>query len=211
MNLSAVILQLRGANTSFKLKVGGAPELALVSEYPLQQEWAFVVPVAESPTPNQDDNDINQRLVERFAVIVALANDGTKTDITGYTAASRLDGVRTELFRALLGWQMPGAESLVSYAGGRFIDADRAWLWWQFEFEHTIRLQALYDPGAGALPELKEFFDQWVAMCQGKTAAEMGLPVTGGIPNASVTSTVEELIKGHAFGAAFDTGYESVG
>lgn len=161
MNIGNVILQIRGAATRFGNRVTGSAELSLAQEFPLKEESAFVVQIADSAPANDLDSGINQLMTERIAVIVALRNDTSKKDLLGFQAANIVDTVRNELFVALLGWPPPDAEGLMYYAGGQVISVDPAWLWYQFNFEATTRLQALYDPNAGALPYLEQIFAQW--------------------------------------------------
>lgn len=209
MNLGSVVLQIRAANTRFTNKVAGAAELALAQEFPLIQETAFVVQVADKCPPNNYDSSINQLLTERIAVIVALENDSSKKDILGFEAYSLIDTVRNELFVALLGWQPTGSESLMYYAGGRLVSLDRAWLWYQFEFEAATRLQALYDPDAGALPYLTEFFTQW------KPGGDPVLPLPDdeSLPTELLSDpTIEELVKLPAGydPEGFSSGFETI-
>lgn len=207
MNIGAVVLQIRAANTRFVNRVAGSAELMLAQDYPLKDETAFVVQVADSCPPNQIEGAISQKLTERVAVIVALKNDTQKKDLLGFEAYSEVDTVRTELFTALLGWTPPGAETLMYYAGGRLVSLDTAWLWYQFEFETATRLQELYDPGAGALPYLQSFFDQW------KPGGDPVLPLPVGehLPTALLTEPVlEELFELPAgFGSGFGAGVET--
>lgn len=209
MNLGAVVLQIRGASTRFVNRVAGSAELALAQQFPLREETAFVVQVADNAPNNQNDSGINQLMTERIAVIVALRNDNSKIDILGFEAYSLVDTVRNELFVALLGWPPPGAESLMSYAGGRIVSIDPAWLWYQFEFEAGTRLQALYDPNAGALPYLASFFAQY----KPGGDAVLPLPDSEHLPTTLLSDPViEELLElpaGYEPGA-FSSGFETI-
>lgn len=192
MNLGAVVLQIRGANTRFVNRVAGSAELALAQQFPLREETAFVVQVADSAPKNQLDSGINQSMTERIAVIVAIRNDNSKIDILGFEAYSLIDAVRNELFIALLGWPPPGAESLMYYSGGRLVSLDSAWLWYQFEFEANSRLQAQYDPNAGALPYLASFFAQY----KPGGDAVLPLPDSESLPTTLLSDPViEELLE----------------
>jgi hypothetical protein len=209
MNLGNVVLQIRASNTSFGNRVMGAAEWALAVENTLLEECAFVLPVGEVASKNSCDSGIVQLLTERFAVVVALKNDTDKKDKLGFDASNRLHAIRNELFIALLGWPMPGAESLVSYSGGRVADVDRAWLWYQFEFEADTRLQALYDPNAGALPEFREVLAQW------KVGGDsvLPLPSTEHLPtNLMQDPVLTEIIHfDHEYSDAFGKGFKTLG
>lgn len=155
-------LQLRLANTRFENRIGGAAEVALAEDATLTNEMVFVVPLSESAPPNVHDSHINQKLTETFGVIVALKMDTDLADKTGIIAFDKLHDVRTEIFGALLGWQMPEAESLCYYSGGRLIDYNAAWLWYQFEFSVDTRLQALVELDMTDVELFKKIYAQYV-------------------------------------------------
>lgn len=164
MRVGPIVLKLRLAETSFANRIGGAAELALAMQYTLQTEMAFVVQMAETASANQLDSGINQMVTERFGVIVALDNAASDKDKVGFAAYDRLFAIRTEIFEALLGWQMTGAETLVSYAAGRVIRVDRAYLWYQFEFVVGTRItdDDGVDVGDDALDTFDEIYAQWI-------------------------------------------------
>jgi hypothetical protein len=143
MKLSYIVTRIRLANTIFGNYVGGSAELdlAITKNTLTRKEIAFVVPVTEDATANKLDSGISQLITEKFAVIVALANDSSQADKTGLTSYDLLHNIRSELFRSLVGWQIKGAESLIEYAGGRFISVRNSYLWWEFDFRYSIRLQ----------------------------------------------------------------------
>ena len=140
MRIGAIVLKLRLAKTRFGSLIGGASELEKVMSGTLLKDMAFVIPLAEDCAPNQYDPIINQKITERFGVIVALANDSTDKDKLGLKAYDMIHTIRDEIFKGLLGWQMDDAESIVTYRGGRILDVNAGYLWYQFEFEFTSRL-----------------------------------------------------------------------
>lgn len=141
MKLSYIVTRIRQANTRFGNFVGGSAELDTAIKNILKADCAFVVPITEDAAPNRLDGGISQLITEKFAVIVALANDSSQADKTGLTAYDLLHTVRSELFRSLVGWQIQGAETLIEYAGGRFISVRNSYLWWEFDFLYKVRLQ----------------------------------------------------------------------
>jgi len=141
MRLGPIVLRIRLANTRFKQFVGGAAELDSALKGTLTGEQAFVVPLAEEVNANDYDNNINQKISERFAVVAVFKNDRSDADKTGLTAYDQLHEVRSEIFKAILGWQVIGGESLISYAGGQILNMDAAYMWYQFDFQYTTRLQ----------------------------------------------------------------------
>lgn len=151
MKIGAIVLKLRIADTYFKNNIGGAADLDLATSGTLLQDMAFVIPLAEDAELNKEDNSVNQNITERFGVVVAISNDTTEDDLTGITAYDKLHDVRDELFSALVGWD-PGYNGPVAFRGGRLLAIDRAWLWYQYEFEYPAILMT--DTSAqGALQE----------------------------------------------------------
>ncbi len=150
MKLSAIVLRLRMKNIEpFGQFIGGAAEIEMAMENTLKREMAFVIPLAEDATENDDDNGLQQDITERFGVIAALRNDLADRDKTSIIAYDKVDDVRARLFKALLGWQMTqgagNTENLIEYRGARIIDVNDGYLWYQYEFESVKRVRNLYD------------------------------------------------------------------
>lgn len=163
MQLGPIVLKLRLASTQFENRVFGAAELALALEYGLKIDTAFIIQLAETASINLMDGGVNQKITERFAVVCGLDNGSSDRDKVGLIAYDRLAAIRAEIFSALLGWQIPGTESLVSYGGGRMAGINRAWLWFQFEFlvETRITDDDGIDVGAAELPDFDKIYAQW--------------------------------------------------
>lgn len=139
MKIGAIVLKLRIAETYFKNNIGGAADLDMATSGTLLQDMAFVVPLAENAEDNTDSNSVNQNITERFGVVVAISNETTEDDLTGITAYDKLHDIRAELFSALVGWD-PGYNGPICFRGGRLLAIDRAWLWYQYEFEYPAIL-----------------------------------------------------------------------
>ena len=135
MRLLPVILKLRLAGTSFQNRIAGAAEFALAQRNVLNDEMAFVLPLAEDCESNRNDGGLVQKLTERIGVATAIRNDSTQSDKLGIRAYDRLEEVRTEIWHAILGWEVPGFETVLEYRGGRILGIDRPYLWYLFEFE----------------------------------------------------------------------------
>jgi len=147
MRLGLIVLKIRLGKTRFGNYVAGAAELSLAVDNILKKNMAFVIPLAEDADINKNDTGISQILVERFGVIVALANDSSDRDKTGLTAYDSLHEIRNELFKPLLGWEIEEAMTPIYYRGGRLLGIDPAYMWYQYEFEYQSELGAL-DTGA---------------------------------------------------------------
>ncbi len=185
MQLGAIVGKLRLADTRFGNRIAGAAELDAAQRATFQKDMAFVIPMADAASPNVYDNGINQTVTEVFAVVVVLASDSMQKDKTGLGAYDLLHNVRADIFKAILGWQMTDAESLISYRGGRLIDFDRAYLWYQFEFQVKIRIDN--DDGVAQgdelLPTLEEIYADYVFTPSDDLPISEHLPVDGFTPD----------------------------
>jgi hypothetical protein len=214
MRLGQIVLKIRAANTLFGNRVGGAVEFALAQEYTVNNtETAFVIPIAEADQGDNQYDDIVQQMVnERFGVVVALKNDASIVDKLGIGAYDRLYNIRAQLFACLLGWLPPGAEKLLYYKGGRLLDINQAWLWYQFEFQQETRITSNVDGIEPGLPVYDDFlraYSQWLVGDDSKGI----LPMTGTpplLPESLVPPDMEQLINfkypyDSGFGKSFDT------
>ena len=141
MQLGRIVLKLRATNTSLGSNIFGAAELNLAVSNTLtgKSPVAFVVPIEEEVRDNQTESGVNQLLMERFSVIVALPTDTTQKDKTGIIAYDALHNMRAEIFKPLIGWDM-GYDGLIFYRSGKMLGIDRGWLWYDFEFELQARI-----------------------------------------------------------------------
>ena len=140
MRLGQIVLRIRTENTSFGNFVGGVAELDVAIKNTLTKDMAFVLPLIDEANRNNYDVTFNQRLTERFGVIVAIANDDSQSDKLGFSAYEKLHDIRSELIRALVGWIPLDSESMIMYRGGRLIDINNGYMWYQFEFEYDSRI-----------------------------------------------------------------------
>lgn len=140
MRLGNIVLLLRLAETRFKNRVAGAAELDIALKNPLKAEAAFCVPLNDIADRHSMDLGINQKITERFGVVVAITNDTSQADKLGLIANDQLHDTRSELFRALVGLELNDTEGSISYVGGSLLQLTRAYLWYQFEFEVPSRI-----------------------------------------------------------------------
>ena len=218
MNLGAVALKLRNANTRFGNRIVGTAELALAQEYTLQNETAFVIPLSEAVNqPNQNDTFTNQRIIEVFGIVAAIKNDSSVVDKLGFQAYSEHNTVRSQFLRALLGWTMPGSTiaSLVYYQGGRVIDITPAWLWYQYEFAVETRITSDVDGvDSDNAAQFTDQFDKLYTQYVFDENETRTLPLTGAspqLPTHLITPTVEELFgPQYAFASAFSSDFDTL-
>lgn len=172
MKLGKIALKIRLGNTRFEQRVFGAADLETLTDATLTNELAFVIPLSDSAPANTNDNSVNQLITENFGVVVALKSDVSQADKTGLIPSDLLHTVREEIFKSVLGWQIPNTdddktcyEGLVYYIGGTLINFNRAWLWWQFTFGVTLRIDSLehgVDVGTSELPLFEEVWAQYI-------------------------------------------------
>lgn len=195
MKLSPIVLKIRAGNTRFSNRVAGVAEMELAFRNTLKDNVAFVIQLSEKAAKNEYQSAINQILTETIGVIIALKNDTTQKDKTGIIANDAVFDARNEIFNALLGWQVPGTESLLSYGGGRLLDVKRSYLWYQLEFIAETRLQPQIDTGENELPWFDKLHADYLL------AQSSQLPFSGTLPLAD--PDLEQLID---FTADLDAG-----
>ena len=183
MQLGPIALSLRLGSTRFGNRIAGAAELAFAIENTLTDECAFVVPLSDICPANNYDSGINQKLVERFGVIVAIKNDSIRTDKTGITAFDVLHTVRGQIWSAILNYHISGAESNIYYVGGNLLKIDRAWMWYQFEFEYTSRITDSDGVAESDTDELEEIYTQLEMTPSVNIPYDDDLPVTAFSPD----------------------------
>ena len=214
MKLAPVVIRLRAANmTKFGNHVVGAAELALALNNTLIREYCFVVQLNETAAPNKYDSDVSQVITETFAVIVALKNDLSQADKTGLTAYDSLFDVRTELLTSLLGWEVPddtgiSTESLVEYAGGKVLDINAAWLWYQYDFSARFRIEAVEN--SSGLDELSTPYTQAIMTPSAEITitGPDGLPVDTSLPDFVSSLDFTENPDPYGYNKGFGYGFK---
>jgi hypothetical protein len=140
MRLGPIVLRLRLFKTYFGNIIGGAAELDTAISNTLTKDMAFVVPLLDDAGKNNLDSSISQIVTERFGIIIALRNDMSQADKLGFGAYDKLHDIRSEFIGALVGWIPIDAETQVCYRGGKLIDMNNGYLWYQFEFDYLSRI-----------------------------------------------------------------------
>lgn len=112
--------------------VGGAAQFKQLDEATnLPLPCAFVIPLDDSPEEPMSINATRQKMVDSFAVIVVVSN---VVDEKGQTGVANVHTLRTQLWKALLGWRPSSDYNGIKYEGGSLLKLDRSRLWYQFEF-----------------------------------------------------------------------------
>lgn len=138
MQLELIVQALRQRCPDFSNRVAGAADFKMLEEATnLAVPSAFVIPLDDSPDDNVSANSTRQSMVDSFAVIVAISN---LADEKGQGAAATIHGLRTVLWKALLGWQPSADYDGITYQGGQLLRLTRARLWYQFEFGASMEI-----------------------------------------------------------------------
>lgn len=112
--------------------VAGAAQFKQLEEATnLPLPFAFVVPLDDNPQESKAQNAVRQPMIDSFAVIVAVSNAVDEKGQGGFISVHTL---RTEIWKALLGWRPSDDYNGIEYQGGSLLKMDRARLWYQFEF-----------------------------------------------------------------------------
>ena len=216
MLLSPIILKLRSAETEFGNYFGGSADLANAMTYSLTREAAWVVQTSEVAAQNTLDFGISQKINERFTVVVALKNDSSDRDKTGLIAFDRLQGIRTQIFSAILGWQIPEIngvqpEGLIEYVRGELIEINRAWLWYQFEFSVDTRItdDDGVDNGADDLPWFDEIYAQYI-LSPSADLPQTHVPVNFDVDMTQIIDFTSNPAVDGAVGSGFGQGFDII-
>jgi hypothetical protein len=158
MIYGGIIKRLREQAPMFERRVGGTAQFESLSKedsVDLKMPYGFVVPLYETAEPRANMAD-NQRVTEKFAIIVAVDNSTERKDGLGLIAMDLMMVIRQELFDAMLPWEPLPYYDTIQYVGSRHLTMSRVRLWRQFEWSvsypvtakvgvhHCVKLQETY-------------------------------------------------------------------
>lgn len=133
MDLSLIIARLKSQLSGLK-SIGASADLDAAIAGSVFPPAAFVLPLAENPSPNKLLSGIHQKVTQNFGVVHVINN---RRDAQGAAALDDLVALRADLQAALVGW-VPDTTNgePVSYTGGRLLRLDGdGQLWWIDEFQ----------------------------------------------------------------------------
>ena len=132
MKLSHIVHTLRHFSPSFEGRVGGAAEFSAIKDAAfLKLPAAYVVPLDDRAEDNKSQTDYWQNVTEGFGVIVVLKPLDERGQHEAYDI---VENIKTELWRALLGYEPSPAHYPIQYDGGDLLDLDRGRIFYQFNF-----------------------------------------------------------------------------
>ena len=113
-------------------KVAGAASFVAAQEDLKNPPVAYVMPLGDVAMPNAlIGYSVEQRVNERFAVILAIRN---LRDVRGDAVNADLELLRGKVIASLLGFVPAVGYNPICYGGGRILQLDVSTLWWQLEF-----------------------------------------------------------------------------
>lgn len=132
MKLSHIVHTLRHFSPSFEGRVGGAAEFSAIKDTAfLKLPAAYVVPLDDRAEDNKSQTDYWQNVTEGFGVIVVLKPLDERGQHEAYDI---VENIKTELWRALLGYEPSPVHYPIQYDGGDLLDLDRGRIFYQFNF-----------------------------------------------------------------------------
>lgn len=132
LQLGSIIDQLRQHCGTAIRQYGGAAEFAALPDNgPNAVPAVFVVPLHDTPSANQLETGIMQRVTCQFGAILAVRN---LRDGVGGAASDELGPLRRLVRDALLGWIAPGCDEVITLGPGRVLQLNNQVLWYQDDF-----------------------------------------------------------------------------
>lgn len=126
----AVIARLSAQVSALKT-VAGTAEFAGAETAPKQLPACYVIPLVEKASGNDLETGVEQHVVVRFGVAIAIRN---VKDARGQAGQAALKTVRDAISAALLGWEPATGYDPVLFGSGQLIKLGNSVLWWQDEF-----------------------------------------------------------------------------
>lgn len=136
MIVAEVIERLRARTGSPFGLIEGAAELAsLGSAQPTALPAAYVYTAEEAASENERINGVLQRLEIDLAVVVVAGN---VSDATGGAAASDIESLKRFVRSALVGWEPPSADDVVTNVGARIVRVRDGAVWCEMTFATAL-------------------------------------------------------------------------
>ena len=142
MKLSHIVHTLRHFSPSFEGRIGAAAEFSTIKDMAfLKLPAAYVVPLDDRADDNKSQTDYWQNVTEGFGVIVVFKPMDKRGQHEAYDI---VENIKTELWRALLGYEPSPSHYPIQYDGGDLLDLDRGRIFYQFNFS-SVREVGFHD------------------------------------------------------------------
>jgi hypothetical protein len=143
VDLVSLIGQLRGFVPLFDGRVAGMVEWDAVMRGELRPEQlpaAYVLPLEEDATDNDEQNALYQEVKQRVGVVVEFDNS---LDRRGQSVTQLYEPMRAAINKAILNWRATDPDHALrgfEYSGGRLLAWDDARVFYQFEYTQLVLL-----------------------------------------------------------------------
>ena len=139
MDITLWVQRIESAKDKLRF-VGTAADLAIARKELRQHPAAFVLPGREQAQPNDLMNDVYQTVQVEVGVVLAVRHAGS---VIGSAHVDALNGLRSEVRSALLGWIPDDGNQQVEFVDGRLLDFDKRVLWWMDSYRSEYAIQHL--------------------------------------------------------------------
>lgn len=137
MLINPIVAHLRATCPTFSDRVAGGIDWdAVAQSSQLKHPSGYVITTADQAGQNDIDSGVRQLITDEIDVVVVL----DLSDERGQEANDLLHQIRSELWRALIGWK-PGPDyDLMEYDGGQLVHINRSRVIYRFGFSAAFQL-----------------------------------------------------------------------
>jgi hypothetical protein len=109
---------------------------AVANSTQLSHPSAYVIATGDQATPNDVNTGVRQNITDEIDIVVVLDT----SDERGQAANDLLHVIRSELWRALVGWSVGPDYDLMEYDGGALVHINRARVIYRYGFAAAFQL-----------------------------------------------------------------------
>lgn len=137
MKITPIVAHLRANCPAFSGRVSAGIDWdAVATSSKLSHPSAYVIATGDQALPNGMENAIRQDITDEIDVVVVLDT----ADERGQAANDLLHTIRSELWRALVGWVPDVDYDLMEYDGGALVHINRARVIYRYGFSAAFQL-----------------------------------------------------------------------
>lgn len=139
MIVAEVIARLEEkASPPLALVAGSADLASLGSAQPPAVPAAYAFISEEAAGDNERTNAVLQRMEMDVSVVLICGN---VSDERGAAASADIEALKVAVRAALVGWQPPSADDVVTNVGGKLVRARDGLVWWELTFATAVYLE----------------------------------------------------------------------
>jgi hypothetical protein len=134
ISFAPIVAQLKAAGFNY---VEGVIEFAAMTDVPRQTPALFIVPQADTASPNTlSAGAVDQRVSDVFSIV--LVEEAKR--VIGAASEALVEGSH-KVEQALTGWQHPDASSPCQFVGGRLLSTQGHRIAWSMSFSLPRRIR----------------------------------------------------------------------